>query len=208
MMAKPKLYHCQGARSFRPLWMLEEMGVDYDLVVMSFPPRSHFPGYLDINPLGTVPALIHDGATMTESSAMCQYLGERFGPTPLIVRPDETAYADYLNWMYRSDATLTFPQTILLRYSVLEPPERRLPQAAEDYTKWFFARLRSVDAAVEQNENLCAGRFTAADIAVGFALVLADNLGLSAKFKPQTAAYFERLKARPAFQRASAKRGT
>lgn len=207
MMAKPKLYHCQGARSFRPLWMLEEMGVDYDLVVMPFPPRSRFPGYLEINPLGTVPALIHDGATMTESSAICQYLGERFGPTPLIVRPEETAYADYLNWMYRSDATLTFPQTILLRYSVLEPPERRLPQAAEDYTKWFFARLRSVDAAVEQNEYLCAGRFTAADIAVGFALVLADNLGLSAKFKPQTAAYFERLKARPAFQRASAKRG-
>jgi glutathione S-transferase len=206
MSAKPKLYHCQGARSLRPLWMLEELGVDYDLVLMPFPPRSRFPGYLDINPLGTVPALVHDGATMTESSAMCQYLGERFGPTPLLVRPDEASYADYLNWMYRSDATLTFPQTLVLRYTVLEPEERRLPQAVEDYTKWFFARLRSVDTAVEQNDYLCAGRFTAADIAVGFALVLADNLQLSSKFKPQTAAYFERLKARPAFQRASAKR--
>lgn len=207
MSGKPKLYHCHGARSFRPLWMLEELGVDYDLVVMPFPPRSRFPGYLDINPLGTVPTLIHDGATMTESSAMCQYLGERFGPTPLLVQPDENAYADYLNWMYRSDATLTFPQAIVLRYTILEPEERRSTQVAEDYTKWFFARLRSVDAAVEQNEFLCAGRFTAADIAVGFALVLADNLRLSSKFKPQTAAYFERLKSRPAFQRAVEHRG-
>lgn len=205
MSGIPKLYHCHGARSFRPLWMLEELGADYDLVVMPFPPRSRFPGYLEINPLGTVPTLIHDGATMTESSAMCQYLGERFGPTPLLVRPDENAYADYLNWMYRSDATLTFPQAIVLRYTILEPAERRVPQVAEDYTKWFFARLRSVDAAVEQNEYLCAGRFTAADIAVGFALVLADNLGLSGKFKPQTAAYYDRLKARQGFIAAAAR---
>jgi glutathione S-transferase len=186
--------------------MLEELGVGYDLVIMPFPPRSRHAGYLDINPLGTVPTLVHDGATMTESSAMCQYLGERFGPTPLIVQPQDAAYADYLNWMYRSDATLTFPQTLVLRYSMLEPQDRRSPQVVEDYTKWFFARLRSVDIAVETQEYLCAGRFTAADIAVGFALVLADNLGLSAKFKPQTAAYFARLKSRPAFQRAMEKR--
>jgi glutathione S-transferase len=207
MNSKPKLYHCQGARSLRPLWMLEELGVDYDLVVMPFPPRSRFPGYLEINPLGTVPTLQHDGATLTESSAMCHYLGERFGPTALIVRPDETGYADYLNWMYRSDATLTFPLTIHLRYAVFEPAERKLPQAAEDYVNWFFARLRGVDAAVEQNEFLAAGRFTAADIVVGYAIFLAKTLGFSDRFKPQTAAYLDRLMARPAFQRANAKKG-
>jgi glutathione S-transferase len=187
--------------------MLEELGVDYDLVVMPFPPRSRFPGYLEINPLGTVPTLQHDGATLTESSAMCHYLGERFGPTALIVRPDETGYADYLNWMYRSDATLTFPLTIHLRYAVFEPAERKLPQAAEDYVNWFFARLRGVDAAVEQNEFLAAGRFTAADIVVGYAIFLAKTLGFSDRFKPQTAAYLDRLMARPAFQRANAKKG-
>jgi glutathione S-transferase len=208
MNAKPTLYHCQGARSLRPLWMLEELRVDYDLVVMPFPPRSRHPGYLDVNPLGTVPALTHDGATLTESSAICHYLGERFGPTPMIVRPDEAAYADYLNWMYRSDATLTFPLTIHLRYAVFEKPERRLPQAAEDYVQWFFSRLRSVDAAVERDEFLVAGRFTAADIAVGYAVYLAKTLGFGDKFKPQTAAYLERLMARPAFQRAMEQKGS
>jgi glutathione S-transferase len=174
---------------------------------MPFPPRSRFPGYLEINPLGTVPTLTHDGATMTESSAMCQYLGERFGPTPLIVRPDEPAYADYLNWIFRSDATLTFPLTIHLRYAVFEPAERRLPQAAEDYVNWFFARLRSVDAAVEKNEFLAAGRFTAADIAVGYSIFLAKTLGFGERLTPQTAEYLDRLTARPAFKRAVEHRG-
>jgi glutathione S-transferase len=203
---KPKLYHCMGARSLRPLWMLEELGVNYDLVVMPFPPRSRFPGYLDINPLGTVPTLTHDGATLTESAAMCQYLAERFGPTPLAVGPGEAGYADYLNWLFRSDATLTFPLTIYLRYAVFEKDERKLPQAADDYTQWFFARLRSVDDAVAKSEFLVANRFTAADIAVGYAVYLAKTLGMAGKFKPQTAAYLDRLMARPAFQRAAALR--
>jgi glutathione S-transferase len=208
MNAKPTLYHCQNSRSLRPLWMLEEMGVDHDLVVMPFPPRSRHPGYLDINPLGTVPAFVHDGATMTESTAICQYIGERFGPTPLLVKPDEAGYADYLNWMYRSDATLTFPLAVYLRYAMFEPAERKIPQAAEDYTQWFYARLRSVDDTVSTQDYLCAGRFTAADIAVGFALFLAKTIGRGDKFKPQTAAYLERLMARPAFQRAAERRAS
>ncbi|MEC7605857.1 MAG: glutathione S-transferase N-terminal domain-containing protein, partial [Pseudomonadota bacterium] len=53
-----KLYHCFNSRSLRPLWCLEEMGLEYELEVMPFPPRSEREGYLDINPLGTVPTLI------------------------------------------------------------------------------------------------------------------------------------------------------
>ena len=97
-----------------------------------------------------------------------------------------------------------------MRYTVLEPEERRLQQAVEDYTTWFFSRLRSVEAATESNEFLCANRFTIADICVGFALYLADSLKqpdglkLSDGFKPNTKAYYERLLQRPAFQRSIA----
>ena len=74
-----KLYHCMSARSFRALWMLEELGLPYELVMLPFPPRALAPGYLDDNPLGTIPLLI-DGATrMTESAAICQYLAARDG---------------------------------------------------------------------------------------------------------------------------------
>lgn len=199
-----KLYHCPGARSVRPLWTLEEMGIPFELETMRFPPRLFREGYLDVNPLGTVPAFTDGDLTMTESSAICQYLVDRYGPTPLGVTPTEKDYGLYLNWLHRSDATLTFPQTIVLRYSRLEPEERRLKQAVDDYTQWFFARLRSVEQATGEREFLCAGRFTIADICVGFALYLAETLGLKGGFKPNTLAYYERLSARPAFQKAVA----
>ena len=200
-----KLYHCADARSLRPLWALEELGADYELVNMAFPPRATYPGYLSINPLGTVPTFVDGNVTLTESTGICHYLGEKFAPTDLRVDPAEPAYGEYLNWMYRSDATLTFPQTIVLRYTRLEPKERRLPQAAEDYTVWYLSRLRSVEAALEDREFLCAGRFTMADIAVHYALFLGETLGLAERYKPRSRDYLERLKERPALQRAREK---
>lgn len=199
-----KLYHCRGARSLRPLWTLEEMGIPYELEVMRFPPRLFREGYLSINPLGTVPTLTNGDLTMTESTGICQYLVDHYGPTPLGLTPAEKDYGLYLNWLHRSDATLTFPQTIVLRYTQLEPEERRLRQAVDDYTQWFFSRLRSVEQAAGEREYLCGGRFTIADIAIGFSLVLAESLGLRPGFKPNTEAYYQRITKRPAFLRANA----
>jgi len=203
-----KLYHCKNARSLRPLWALEELGLEYELVIMPFPPRALHPGYTDINPLGTVPALVDGDLTMTESSGICHYLAERYGPTDLRVGPEETAFGEYLNWLYRSDATLTFPQTIVLRYTRLEPEARRLPQAAEDYTIWFLSRLRSVENALEGRTYLCADRFTMADIAVHYALFLGRSLGLDDRYKPNCRRYLEEMMERPAFVRAMARQET
>ena len=197
-----KLYHCKGARSVRPLWTLEEMGLDYELESMPFPPRFLRDGYTDINPVGTVPYFVDGETEMTESAGISQYLVEVYGPTDLALKPGDKEYGAWLNWLHRSDATLTFPQTIVLRYTQLEPKERRLKQAADDYTQWFFARLRTVETALEGHEYLCADRFTLADICVGYALYLADTLGFKDGFKPNTLAYYERLSARPAFKRA------
>ena len=92
---------------------------------------------------------------------------------------------------------------ILLIYAdEAEAAERRQPQVAADYARWFLARLKAVDAALDDQPYLCAGRFTAADVAVGYALLLAQHLGLSAQFPPAIAAYWQRLQARPAYQRA------
>jgi glutathione S-transferase len=200
-----KLYHCHNARSLRPLWALEELGCEYELVNMPFPPRMGYPGYLTINPLGTVPTFVDGDLTMTESSGICHYLAERHAPTPLRLGPDEPGYGDYLNWLFRSDATLTFPQTIVLRYSRLEPDERRLPQAVEDYSIWYLSRLRSVEAALEGRAFLCGERFTMADIAVHFALYFGRSLGLDERYKPNCRRYLDALMQRPAFQRAMAR---
>jgi glutathione S-transferase len=200
-----KLYHCHNARSLRPLWALEELGLDYELVTMPFPPRAGYPNYLSINPLGTVPTFVDGDLTMTESAGICHFLAERHAPNPLRVDPSEPAYGDYLNWLYRSDATLTFPQTIVLRYSQLEPEDRRLPQAVDDYSIWYLSRLRCVEAALEGREFLVADRFTVADIAVHYALFLGRSLGLDARYKPNCQRYLADLMQRPAFQRAMAR---
>jgi len=198
------LYHCLSARSFRPLWTLEEMGLAYELKVLPFPPRAFAKEYFDVNVLGTVPFLIDGDTRMTESAAICEYLAVRHGPSPLAVAPAEADYGLWLNWLHHSDATLTFPQALVLRYSRFEPPERRQPQVAEDYAKWFLGRLRMLDAHLLTHDWLAGGRFTVADIAVGYALMLAEVLGLSREFQPQTAAYWTRLKARDGYRRALA----
>jgi glutathione S-transferase len=201
-----KLYHCANARSLRPLWALEELGLDYELELLPFPPRVFQKEYLAINPLGTIPFFVDDDATMTESSGICAYLVEKHAPTPLRVAPDEADYARYLNWLFFSDATLTFPQTLVLRYTQLEPPERRLPQAAEDYAKWFLGRLRVVESTLADREFMAAGRFTVADICIAYALHLADTLPpLRERIPEASRAYLERMRARPAFQRAMEK---
>lgn len=199
------LHHCVDARSFRTLWMLEELGLRYELRMLPFPPRALAKDYLALNPLGTVPLLTaDDGVRLTESAATCQYLAARHSPGGLDVAAHEPDHAAYLNWLHMSDATLTFPQTLVLRYGQFEPAERQQPQVVVDYTRWFLARLRAVEAAVAQSEYLCAGRFTAADVAVGYALLLAQHLGLAPQFGPATQAYWQRLQARPGYQRAMA----
>ena len=203
-----RLHHCVSARSFRPLWLLEELGLPYELVMHPFPPRVHDEAFLAINPLGTVPALFDGEVAMTESAAICQYLAARYpgtGREPgLDVAPDEPAYGAYLNFLHFGEATLTFPQTLVLRYGHVEPPARRQPQVVEDYARWCLSRLRTLEPRLAREPFLCAGRFTAADVSVGYALMLASHIGLSERFKPAAAAYWRRLQARDAFQRALA----
>ena len=197
-----RLYHCADARSFRPLWALEELGLEYELIVMPFPPRYRAKEYMAINPLGTIPALVDDDTFMTESAAIVEYLVTRYGPSPLAVPVDDPAYGAWLNWLHFGEATLTFPQTLVLRYRRFEPGKAEV--VADDYAKWFLARLRAVDRALDGQQWLCAERFTGADISVGYALLLAAQLGLDVEFTPTVAAYWARLQARPAFQAAKA----
>jgi glutathione S-transferase len=198
------LHHCMSARSFRPLWMLEEIGLPYELKVWPFPPRAHDKRFFAVNPLGTVPAMVDGDTLMTESAACCQYLAARHSPGVLDVAPAEPEYGTYLNFLHQGEATLTFPQTLVLRYARFEAPERRQPQVADDYAKWFIARTKMLAERVATREFVCAGRFTAADVSVGYALMLGEHLGLQGGYASALRDYWERLKQRPAYLRALA----
>lgn len=197
------LHHCAGARSFRVLWTLEEMGLSYTLKREPFPPRFRSEGYMALNPLGTVPTFFDDGQRMTESVAICEYLATRYGPTPLAVRTDEPGYGEYLNFLYMSEATLTFPQTVFLRYAMFEPEEKRIPQAAADYKHWFATRLRAA-FSFASTPYVAAGRFTIADISLAYAIMLANAIGIGDAVCPEAQAYFEIHRQREGFARALA----
>jgi glutathione S-transferase len=198
------LYHCHDARSFRALWALHEIGLDYDLRMLPFPPRFLDRAYLDINPLGTIPFLIDNDGTMSESAAIVEYLIARHAPERLGVAVSDARYGQYLNWLHFGEATLTFPQTLVLRYTRLEP-DRGLNAVAEDYARWFHVRLRHVERALADGRAWLLGdRFTGADISVGYALLLARNLKLEHGFEPLTQAFWARLAERPAYLAARA----
>ncbi len=201
-----KLYHCHDARSLRPLWALEEMGIPYEVELLKFPPRVFQKDYLGVNPLGTVPYFIDGDTRMTESSGICHYLVERYRRHEFGLLPDHPEYGSYLNWLYHSDATLTFPQTIMLRYSYMEAPERRLAQAVQDYKAFFLGRLKMLTAHLQTRSYLCDERFTIADICIGYALLLGSSrqINLADAFAPHVRDYLARLMERPAFQRARA----
>lgn len=197
-----RLYHSDNTRSFRVLWALEEVGAPYELISMTFPPRETCPDYLAENPLGTIPLLVDGEARMTESAAICQYLADRFPEAGLGVAAGDARYAAYLNALHYGEATLTFPQAVYLRYAIFESEARRNAAVADDYKRWFHARLCWLDARLDQARYVAGDSFTIADISTGYALMLARHFGLDGLLSGRQAEYFERLAARPAFARA------
>jgi glutathione S-transferase len=196
-MTKAKLYHCHDARSFRCVWAAAAAGIDYDLETMRFPPRVYVPEYKQINPLGTIPGWVDGDMVLTESAAICQIMARG---TALEVRPDEADYPAYLNWLHRSDATLTFPLAIMLRYSRFAAPEGQRPDVVEDYKLFFLGRARAIESALaDGREWLIADRFTIADICVGYAVMLAGTLGCDTELGEATRRWWDRLAATPSF---------
>ena len=198
---KPILYTCASSRGLRATWAAEEAGVDVELKVLPFPPRYLAPEYKEINPLGTVPMLVDGDARMTESCAIAHYLATREGMTDLAIAPGATDYAEYCDFTYHADATITFPQTVYMRFAIFEK-DKGWAEAGEAYAKWFEKRLVKVEQRLEGREYLCADRFTVADICVGYALILAKSVGLDDRVPESLKAYRDRLAARPAFKRA------
>ncbi len=192
-MTTPILYTCARSRGLRATWAAEEAGADIDLRILPFPPRYLAPEYMAVNPLGTVPMLVDGETQLTESCAIAHYLATRGGYTSLAIAPGERDYGEYCDFTYHADATITFPQTVGLQ------------EAGHAYAKWFHKRLIKIEQRLATREYLCADRFTVADICVGYALILAQSVGLDEGVPESLKAYRERLTARPAYQRAFAR---
>ena len=119
----------------------------------------------------------------------------------MAIAPGEQDYGAFLDFLHHADATITFPQTVFLRFALMER-DRGLEAAGEAYADWFGKRLVKAERRLENGEYLCAGRFTVADIAVTYALHLASLSGLDYLVPQSLKDYRARMTARPAFIRA------
>ena len=203
-MTKPVLYTCARSRGLRATWAAEEVGADIDLRILPFPPRYLAPDFMALNPLGTVPLMVDGDTRLTESCAIAHYLATRGGYTPLAIAPGERDYGEYLDYTYHADATITFPQTVYMRFAIFEK-DKGWAEAGHAYAKWFHKRLVKVEQRLDGRKFLCADRFTVADICVGYALILAESVGLDDGVPESLKDYRARLIERPAYRRALAR---
>lgn len=197
-----RIYHAKKTRSLRPVWMAEEMGLAYEVVTEPFP-ASRDPDYLRVNPLGTLPAMTDGDVTLFESVGIVDYLARRYGPTPLAPQPGEAGFGDYLQFLHMGEATLSAPLTYLLRARFSAPPEEKANWSLGDIRRLYADRLRLVSAQLAKGPYLAGEVFTAADISVGYALLMGRWISAHEGYDEGLNAYLDRLTARPAYLRAA-----
>lgn len=189
------LYHCPQTRSAGVRMLIEELGADVEFKVINIRAGdNHKPEYLRINPMGKVPALVHDGAVVTEQVAIYQYLAELFPGTGLHVPPGDPLRGPYLRWLafYGS----CFEPALLDRATKREAPPRSMAGYGD-----FDSVFTTLTQQLEGGPWLFGERFAAADVLWGAALNWTTRWKMIPEH-PAVQRYVERVMSRPAVQRA------
>ena len=189
-------------RGFRVVWLLEEMGLAYRLrSVDLLAGVEKDPGFLAINPGGFIPAIQDGDVTMVESIAIMEYLLARYAPTPLAPESHDAAFPGYLQFLHLGEAGLAVPINYVSSARNFAPAADRQNWSARDAMETFESRLRLVTRQLKHSPYLAGQRFTAADISVTYALMLARRNG-GVDLGEAEQAYMVRTCAREAYKRA------
>jgi len=200
-----KLYHSPRTRSVRIYWLLEELGVPYELHTVAFTPETlKSPEYLEVNPLGKVPSIQDDGLTMFESGAIVEYVLEKYGHGRLAPKPGTPERGRYLQWLHFGEATVLPPLSDIAQHMMFKPEAERIPAVVADASTRAMAVLGVLEQALANKPYICGSDFSAADIMIGYGLLLVKWFGLLGDRYPNVAKYLARLEQRPALQKALA----
>lgn len=197
-MAKLVLHHAAPSRSSTVLWMLEEVGEPYDLVVLDLKAGEQLqPAHLAVNPMGKVPALVADGTVIAEVGAICTYLADAFPKSGLAPPIGDRLRGPYLRWMFFQGSA--FEPAIIDHAMKREPGARAMSPYGD-----FATTIDVVADALSGGPWFLGDKFSALDVYFGSAIRWTTQFGLLPD-RPQFASYITRLAARPALQRALAK---
>ncbi|WP_121065196.1 glutathione S-transferase family protein [Chachezhania antarctica] len=197
-----KLYYAPSSRAVRIAWLLEELGLSYEIEKFQLGDKEmREPGYRAVHPMGRVPALEDGDVTLFESGAIVQYILARHAGGRLQPAVDSPDFPVFLQWLHYAEGMIMPPMNQIVVETKLLAPDRRSEVHAKRAVKLLAQMLYAVDAHMEGREFL-AGAFSGADVMTGHACMMAGRLGADLSDKPNVAAYNERLAARPAFQKA------
>lgn len=195
-MADIIFYTNPRSRGATARWMLEEVGAPYEQVLLDYGTTMKAPDYLAINPMGKVPAIVHKGRVVTECAAVCAYLADAFPEAGLAPPPPERAA--YYRWLFFAAGPLE--SAVMDHYGKIVPVGQEA--AMSGYGSWE-ATVAALEGATRQSEWIAGDRFTATDVYAGSQVDWLLQFGM-VRDRPGLEAYVERLRARPAYQRAKA----
>lgn len=198
---KLKVYFAPQSRAVRTVWLLEEAGLPYEMVKFKLGQKEmRAPEYTSINPNGRVPTLIDGDVTISESTAIAQYLAAKYVPT-LAPDPGADNFPEYLQWLHYAEGMIMPPINNYVVETILLPPERRNDEIAARALKLLNRTLGAAELHMQDRECL-AGDFTIADTITGHAIIMSRRLGANFEALPNLSAYADRLESRPAFKAA------
>jgi len=197
-----KLYYAARTRSVRPRWLLEELGLPYDIIQIDLKTgQQKTEEYKKIHPLGKVPALTDGATTLYESVGICTYLADKYIEKGFAPALEDPKRALYYQWLFFGTTTLEPPVMDCFKHRVLLPQEQRseavFQKGAANFEKFSVA----LDKTLNNQTYLVGDVFTTADIVMGTILDLASSLKLL-ETKPILMNYLQNLKTRPAYKKA------
>jgi glutathione S-transferase len=198
-----KLYGVPRSRTMRPLWMLEELGIPYENVKVSFINESRKPEFLRLNPNGHIPVLQDGDLVLWESLAINLYLARRYdkGLWPKTVEDEGRAF----QWTLWAMTELEEPILTVLLNRVFFPEAQRDARKADEAAERFKTPLKVLDGSLAGRQWLAGGAFTVADLNVASVLSWAPLAGLDLGAAPNAQGWLGRCTARPAFARVQQK---
>lgn len=203
-----RLHHIAQARSFRTLWLLEEMGLKFEVVRHSFFDGSlRDPKYISISPVGRVPALEIDDRILFESGAITEYLCASRPTTGLGRNPGDTDWVDWLEWLHFAETIGQHLANLTQQHIALFEDHMRSPVVMKLEARRLYKTLEVVEKTVAKHDYLLGSGFCAVDTSVGYGVLIAQKFVPFAEL-PALQRYLDRFSARPAFQRAMEKDGT
>lgn len=193
-----RLHHCHQTRSMRSLWVLNEIGVDFELVVHGFDKSLRSPEYLALNPAGRVPALEIDGRVLWETGAITEYLCERFPEAGLGRAPGHAERADWLIWVHFAETLSQHGAALTQQHVALYDDAMRSPVVMRLEAKRLEKCYAAVEARLTGREYLLDGGFSAADIGVAQAIYMTQHFARTSPFE-WLSAWYARVTARNGF---------